>query len=77
MLTLITKNKKIKILDRVFVFAKIKLVNPPPALTLVGAGFFVMPERVFIIIDGNNFYHRLRELNLKNLLIFKLIKQLC
>jgi len=29
-----------------------------------------MPERVFIIIDGNNFYHRLRELNLKNLLNF-------
>ena len=39
-------------------------------LTLVGAGFFIMPDRVFIIIDGNNFYHRLKELNLKNLLNF-------
>lgn len=29
-----------------------------------------MPDRVFIIIDGNNFYHRLKELNLKNLLNF-------
>lgn len=27
-------------------------------------------ERVFIIIDGNNFYHRLKELNLINLLPF-------
>ena len=27
-------------------------------------------ERVFIIIDGSNFYHRLRELELKNLLSF-------
>lgn len=27
-------------------------------------------ERVFIIIDGNNFYHRLKELNLSNLLSF-------
>jgi len=29
-----------------------------------------MPERIFIIIDGNNFYHRLKELGLKNLLNF-------
>ena len=29
-----------------------------------------MPERVFVIIDGNNFYHRLKELGLKNLLSF-------
>lgn len=27
-------------------------------------------ERAFIIIDGNNFYHRLKELNLTNLLSF-------
>ena len=27
-------------------------------------------ERVFIIIDGSNFYHRLRELELRNLLSF-------
>ncbi|OIO43765.1 MAG: hypothetical protein AUJ24_02130 [Parcubacteria group bacterium CG1_02_36_42] len=27
-------------------------------------------ERIFIIIDGNNFYHRLKELNFKNLLSF-------
>ena len=27
-------------------------------------------ERVFIIIDGNNFYHRLKELKLINLLFF-------
>ena len=27
-------------------------------------------ERVLIIIDGNNFYHRLKELNLINLLFF-------
>lgn len=27
-------------------------------------------ERVFIIIDGNNFYHRLKELELINLLSF-------
>ena len=27
-------------------------------------------ERVFIIIDGNNFYHRLKELKLTNLLSF-------
>jgi uncharacterized LabA/DUF88 family protein len=27
-------------------------------------------ERILIIIDGNNFYHRLKELNLKNLLSF-------
>ncbi len=34
-------------------------------------------ERVFIIIDGNNFYHRLKELKLNNLLSFdyeKLVK---
>ncbi len=30
-----------------------------------------MPERVFIIIDGSNFYHRLRELDLGNLLNFE------
>jgi len=29
-----------------------------------------MENRVFIIIDGNNFYHRLKELKLKNLLNF-------
>jgi uncharacterized LabA/DUF88 family protein len=29
-----------------------------------------MPERVFLIIDGNNFYHRLKELELRNLLNF-------
>jgi len=29
-----------------------------------------MKERVLIIIDGNNFYHRLKELKLKNLLSF-------
>ncbi len=29
-----------------------------------------MEERVFIIIDGNNFYHRLKELNFKKLLNF-------
>ena len=29
-----------------------------------------MKERVFIIIDGSNFYHRLKELRLKNLLNF-------
>jgi uncharacterized LabA/DUF88 family protein len=29
-----------------------------------------MQNRVFIIIDGNNFYHRLKELKLKNLLTF-------
>ncbi len=29
-----------------------------------------MEDRVFIIIDGNNFYHRLKELELKNLLNF-------
>lgn len=27
-------------------------------------------ERVFILIDGNNFYHRLKELKSKNLLSF-------
>jgi len=27
-------------------------------------------ERVFILIDGNNFYHRLKELKLTNLLFF-------
>lgn len=27
-------------------------------------------ERVFMIIDGNNFYHRLKELKISNLLIF-------
>lgn len=30
-----------------------------------------MKERVFIIIDGSNFYHRLRELNLADLLNFQ------
>jgi hypothetical protein len=39
-------------------------------LTSVGAGFFIMENRVFIIIDGNNFYHRLKELKLKNLSSF-------
>lgn len=34
------------------------------------AGFFIMENRVFLIIDGNNFYHRLKELKLKNLLSF-------
>lgn len=29
-----------------------------------------MQERIFIVIDGNNFYHRLKELKLKNLLNF-------
>lgn len=29
-----------------------------------------MGERVFIVIDGNNFYHRLKELKLTNLLDF-------
>ena len=29
-----------------------------------------MGERVFIIIDGSNFYHRLKELEIKNLLNF-------
>jgi len=29
-----------------------------------------MTERVFVIIDGSNFYHRLKELGLKNLLNF-------
>lgn len=29
-----------------------------------------MKNRIFIIIDGNNFYHRLKELKLKNLLDF-------
>ena len=29
-----------------------------------------MKERVFIIIDGSNFYHRLKELEIKNLLKF-------
>jgi len=29
-----------------------------------------MKERVFIIIDGSNFYHRLKEISLKNLLSF-------
>jgi len=29
-----------------------------------------MKERVFIIIDGSNFYHRLKEISLKNLLNF-------
>jgi uncharacterized LabA/DUF88 family protein len=28
------------------------------------------PERAFILIDGNNFYHRLKELNFSNLLNF-------
>lgn len=27
-------------------------------------------ERVFVIIDGSNFYHRLKELKLSNLLFF-------
>jgi len=34
------------------------------------AGFFVMKNRVFIIIDGSNFYHRLKEIKLKDLLNF-------
>lgn len=29
-----------------------------------------MEDRIFVIIDGNNFYHRLKELKLKNLLNF-------
>jgi len=29
-----------------------------------------MQNRVFLVIDGNNFYHRLKELKLKNLLDF-------
>lgn len=29
-----------------------------------------MEERVFLIIDGSNFYHRLKEMDLKNLLNF-------
>jgi hypothetical protein len=29
-----------------------------------------MEERVFIIIDGSNFYHRLKELGFENLLNF-------
>ncbi|MBU3964407.1 NYN domain-containing protein [Patescibacteria group bacterium] len=29
-----------------------------------------MNERIFLIIDGSNFYHRLKELELKNLLNF-------
>ncbi len=32
--------------------------------------FMDKKERVFIIIDGNNFYHRLKELKLNNLLLF-------
>ena len=31
-------------------------------------------ERIFIIIDGSNFYHRLKELNLANLLDFNYSK---
>ncbi|MBU1045737.1 NYN domain-containing protein [Patescibacteria group bacterium] len=29
-----------------------------------------MEDRIFIIIDGNNFYHRLKEVEIKNLLDF-------
>jgi len=58
-----------KPLDKVFGFAKIKIVNPPVPSS-DRAGFFIMENRVFIIIDGNNFYHRLKELKLKNLLNF-------
>lgn len=34
-------------------------------------------ERVFIVIDGNNFYHRLKELKLINLLSFNYEKFIC
>jgi len=33
-------------------------------------GILFMEDRVFIVIDGSNFYHRLKELGLKNLLNF-------
>ena len=38
---------------------------------MVGMGSI---DRVFIIIDGNNFYHRLQELGLKKLLSFDYVK---
>lgn len=31
----------------------------------------LMEERVFVLIDGSNFYHRLKELELRNLLFFQ------
>jgi uncharacterized LabA/DUF88 family protein len=56
-----------------------KIVNSPRAV-FGSCGVFLftkfcdkiknMDERIFIIIDGSNFYHRLRELNLSNLLNF-------
>lgn len=42
----------------------------PPVPSYDRAGFFIMQNRVFIIIDGSNFYHRLKELEFKNLLNF-------
>lgn len=31
-------------------------------------------ERIFIVIDGSNFYHRIKELNLQNLLKFDYVR---
>jgi len=56
-------------LTAVLASAIIVIVNPP-ALSSDRAGFYFWynqsmneSERIFIIIDGNNFYHRLKELN--------------
>ena len=67
-------------LTRFLGLLKLKQLTPL-RLLFVGAGFlFIMIEnRIFIFIDGNNFYHRLKELKLKNLLNFdyeKLIQYL-
>ncbi len=45
-----------------------QLTPPVPSVRIVRG--FVMIERVFIVVDGSNFYHRLREMNLSNLTRF-------
>jgi len=56
-------------LTRFLILLKLEQLTPPVPSS-DRAGFFVMKNRVFIIIDGSNFYHRLKEIKLKDLLNF-------
>ena len=53
-------------LDRVFGFAIIKVVNPT-ALSACrdGSLFYMNTKKVFVFIDGGNFYFKLKELNFR------------
>ena len=64
-------------LDSIRRFDKIQVLTPPrrlraPRGLISSKNWYRMKnnERVFTIIDGSNFYHRLKEMELKNLLGF-------